>query len=53
MNPPDAPLPDPPARPDDGHKGTFGTVIVVGGSATMIGAPRWRPAPLSAAGPGW
>lgn len=29
----------PPARPDAGHKGTFGTVIVVGGCATMIGAP--------------
>jgi ADP-dependent NAD(P)H-hydrate dehydratase len=34
----DAP-PPPPARPADGHKGTFGTVIVVGGSPTMIGAP--------------
>lgn len=32
-------LPAPPARPKDGHKGTFGTVIVVGGSPTMIGAP--------------
>ena len=32
-------LPSPPARPVDAHKGTFGTVIVVGGSATMIGAP--------------
>jgi NAD(P)H-hydrate epimerase len=31
--------PTPPPRPVDGHKGTFGTVIVVGGSATMIGAP--------------
>ena len=29
----------PPARPDDSHKGTFGTVVVVGGCATMIGAP--------------
>jgi NAD(P)H-hydrate epimerase len=28
-----------PPRPADGHKGTFGTVIVVGGSETMIGAP--------------
>ncbi|MEM6334646.1 MAG: NAD(P)H-hydrate dehydratase [Planctomycetota bacterium] len=27
-----------PARPADGHKGTFGTVMVVGGSATMPGA---------------
>ncbi|MFI4859997.1 MAG: NAD(P)H-hydrate dehydratase [Phycisphaerales bacterium JB063] len=32
-------IPKPPARPDAGHKGTFGTVIVVGGSAAMIGAP--------------
>jgi NAD(P)H-hydrate epimerase len=28
-----------PPRPADGHKGTFGTVIVVGGCETMIGAP--------------
>jgi NAD(P)H-hydrate epimerase len=28
-----------PARSDDAHKGTFGTVIVVGGCPTMIGAP--------------
>jgi len=27
-----------PGRPSDGHKGTFGTVIVVAGSATMPGA---------------
>jgi ADP-dependent NAD(P)H-hydrate dehydratase len=33
------PLPKLPARPADGHKGTFGTVIVVGGSRTMLGAP--------------
>lgn len=32
-------LPPPPSRPFDGHKGTFGTVIVVGGCPTMIGAP--------------
>ena len=32
-------LPAFPDRPDDAHKGTFGTVIVVGGSSTMIGAP--------------
>ncbi|MBX2850738.1 MAG: NAD(P)H-hydrate dehydratase, partial [Phycisphaeraceae bacterium] len=30
------PLPD---RPEHAHKGTFGTVIVVGGCDTMIGAP--------------
>jgi ADP-dependent NAD(P)H-hydrate dehydratase len=32
-------IPSPPKRPEHGHKGTFGTVIVVGGSASMIGAP--------------
>lgn len=32
-------VPPVPARPADAHKGTFGTVIVVGGCATMIGAP--------------
>ncbi|MEM6459080.1 MAG: NAD(P)H-hydrate dehydratase [Planctomycetota bacterium] len=32
-------LPPLPGRPDDGHKGTFGTVVVVGGSGRMIGAP--------------
>ena len=34
-----APLPALPHRPKDGHKGTFGTVVVIGGSATMLGAP--------------
>ena len=29
------------ARPADGHKGTFGRVLVVGGNATMIGAPAF------------
>lgn len=28
-----------PARPDDGHKGLFGKVLVVGGSDAMLGAP--------------
>ncbi len=28
-----------PARPLDGHKGTFGTVIIIGGCPTMPGAP--------------
>ncbi|MEQ9453483.1 MAG: NAD(P)H-hydrate dehydratase [Phycisphaeraceae bacterium] len=28
-----------PPRPQDAHKGTFGTVLVVGGSIGMIGAP--------------
>lgn len=32
-------IPQPPPRPDGAHKGTFGTVIVVGGSQTMLGAP--------------
>lgn len=39
------PRPALPSRPSDGHKGTFGTVLVVGGcaggrgAATMLGAP--------------
>src|SRR5258706_7176907 len=41
--PPELPLPSLPPRPATGHKGTFGTVAVVGGScagnARMIGAP--------------
>lgn len=28
-----------PARPADGHKGTFGSVLIVGGSAQYTGAP--------------
>jgi NAD(P)H-hydrate epimerase len=32
-------LPGVPLRPAESHKGTFGTVIVVGGSALMPGAP--------------
>ena len=32
-------VPDAPQCPLDAHKGTFGTVIVVGGCQTMIGAP--------------
>lgn len=32
-------IPQLPDRPDDAHKGTFGTVYVIGGSPTMIGAP--------------
>lgn len=31
--------PDPPDRPTEAHKGVFGTVIIVGGSAMMPGAP--------------
>ena len=31
-------VPEPPMRPGEAHKGTFGTVIIVGGSAAMIGA---------------
>ena len=32
-------IPSLPTRPADSHKGTYGTVIVVGGCTTMIGAP--------------
>lgn len=31
-------LPKPPARPEDAHKGTFGRVLVIGGSRGMSGA---------------
>lgn len=36
----DAPLPSLPARPRAGHKGTFGTVVVIGGSVAGSGANR-------------
>lgn len=32
-------LPSPPFRPADAHKGTFGRVLVIGGSRGMSGAP--------------
>ena len=32
-------LPSPPARPADAHKGTFGRVLIIGGSRGMSGAP--------------
>jgi NAD(P)H-hydrate epimerase len=28
-----------PPRPADGHKGTFGSLLIIGGSETMLGAP--------------
>ena len=31
-------VPDPPARPRAGHKGSFGTVLLVAGSPGMLGA---------------
>lgn len=34
-------LPHMPDRPADGHKGSFGKVVIVGGSANMIGAPAF------------
>ncbi|MFO0875004.1 MAG: NAD(P)H-hydrate dehydratase [Phycisphaerales bacterium] len=43
MTEPAGPLPPFPARPLDGHKGTFGTVVVLGGQAApprvMVGGP--------------
>lgn len=41
-----------PARPDDSHKGTFGTVVVVGGCSTMMGAPALAAAAALRAGAG-
>ncbi len=45
-------LPPLPTRPADGHKGTFGTVIVVGGCKTMMGAPALCAAAALRAGAG-
>ncbi len=36
---PTSQLPALPDRPEDGHKGTFGRVLVIGGSRAMAGAP--------------
>jgi len=32
-------LPSPPTRPASAHKGTFGRVLIIGGSRGMSGAP--------------
>ncbi|HCT46402.1 MAG TPA: NAD(P)H-hydrate dehydratase [Phycisphaerales bacterium] len=41
-------LPPLPARPDDGHKGTFGTVAIVGGAAGMHHDDEFEPTMLGA-----
>jgi ADP-dependent NAD(P)H-hydrate dehydratase len=41
-----------PPRPADAHKGTFGTVVVIGGSPTMIGAPAMAATAAFRAGAG-
>ena len=41
-----------PRRPDDANKGTFGKVLVVGGSRNYIGAPRLAAAAAYRAGAG-
>ena len=41
-----------PARPKDGHKGTFGRVLVIGGNAEMIGAPAFAGAAAFRSGAG-
>src|SRR3954469_23136608 len=38
-NMPPPSLPQLPPRPNAGHKGTFGRVLVVGGNEEMVGAP--------------
>jgi NAD(P)H-hydrate epimerase len=43
------PLPD---RPQDGHKGTFGRVLVIGGNSEMIGAPVFAGASAFRSGTG-
>jgi ADP-dependent NAD(P)H-hydrate dehydratase len=47
-----ATLPPLPARPVDGHKGTFGRVLIVGGNEEMIGAPAFAGAAALHAGAG-
>jgi hydroxyethylthiazole kinase-like uncharacterized protein yjeF len=46
-------LPPLPARPKAGHKGTFGRVLVIGGSATMIGAPAFAASAAYRSGAGY
>lgn len=41
-----------PPRPHDGHKGTFGRVLIVGGNAEMIGAPAFAGASAFRTGAG-
>jgi NAD(P)H-hydrate epimerase len=45
-------LPPLPARPEDGHKGTFGRVLVIGGNSEMIGAPVFAGASAFRSGAG-
>lgn len=45
-------IPPAPPRPPDAHKGTFGTVVVVGGSAMMVGAPALAASAALRAGAG-
>ncbi|MBI1368127.1 MAG: NAD(P)H-hydrate dehydratase [Planctomycetes bacterium] len=53
MNAQAAVVPSPaPDRPADAHKGTFGTVVVIGGSPLMIGAPAMTAAAALRTGTG-
>ena len=42
-----------PPRPAAAHKGTFGRLLIVGGSVRYRGAPRWRHLRSWAQAPGW
>jgi NAD(P)H-hydrate epimerase len=46
-------IPPLPPRPQHGHKGLFGRVLVVGGSPTMLGAPLLAGTAALRAGAGW
>ena len=46
-------VPPLPPRPEDGHKGTFGHVLIVGGSEAIVGAPAMAGTAAYRAGAGY